>query len=251
MEKQFKVLVADGLAQEGIDILKGHSHIDATIKSKLSKEELIEMIEPYDALIIRSASKVTKEVLARAKNLKVIARAGTGYDNIDAEECTKRGIVVLITPTGNSNAVVELTLAMMLAFARKVPKANLTMTQGKWEKKALEGTELKGKTAGIIGFGRIGQGVAKRCKAFEMEVVAYDQFIPKKIADDAGVKLVNALDDLFAVADYITIHVPFTETTKNMIDAPQLAKMKKNVVIVNVARGGVVNEKALYESLGP
>ena len=189
------------------------------------------MIEYFDALIVRSATKVTKEVLEKAKNLKVIARAGTGYDNIDAEECTKRGIVVLITPTGNSNAVVELTLGSMLSFARRIPKANATMIQGRWEKKALEGTELKDKTVGIIGLGRIGQGVAKRCKVFEMKVMAYDQFIPKKVADDLGVNLVNNLDDLLKQVDYITIHVPMSEKTKNMIDAPQLALMKKNAVV--------------------
>jgi D-3-phosphoglycerate dehydrogenase len=247
--KSFKVLISDGLNPEGIEILKNHQGVMVDTRSKLTGEELLELIEPYDAIIIRSATKITKQVLEKAKHLKVIARAGTGYDNVDLEECTKRGVVVLITPTGNSNAVAELTMAMILAYARRIPKANRTMSEGKWEKKALEGTELRGKTVGILGLGRIGSSVAKRCKAFEMQVLAYDQFVPKKVADDLNIILVNNLEDILTQADYLTIHLPLTEKTQNLIDTPQLAKMKKTAVIVNVARGGIVNEQALYTAL--
>ncbi len=248
-QKTYKVLISDGLSEEGIQILNQNPIIKADIYKKLEKEKLLEIIGGYDAIIVRSATKLTKEVLVKATNLKVIARAGTGYDNIDADECTKRGIVVLITPTGNSNAVSELTLGLMLAFARRIARADATMKAAKWEKNKLEGTELKGKTVGIIGLGRIGTSVARRCKAFEMNVIAYDQYIPQKVAEDLGVSLQTKLEELLIHSDYITIHLPLTNETKNMIAAPQLAMMKKNCVIVNVARGGIVNETDLYNAL--
>jgi D-3-phosphoglycerate dehydrogenase len=248
-QKGYKVLISDGLSEEGVQILTQNPLISVDLHKKLEKETLMEIIGNYDAIIIRSATKLTKDVLAKAEKLKVIARAGTGYDNIDADECTKRGIVVLITPTGNSNAVTELTLGLMLTFARKIARADSTMKAGKWEKNKLEGTELMGKTVGIIGLGRIGAGVAKRCKAFDMKVIAYDQYIPQKVAEDLGVSLKSKLEELLLKSDYITIHLPLTEETKNMIAAPQLAMMKKNAVIVNVARGGIVNEADLYEAL--
>ncbi|MEX2682242.1 MAG: phosphoglycerate dehydrogenase [Candidatus Sigynarchaeota archaeon] len=247
--KKFKILVADGLAQEGIDILKGFKEFSVDVKPKLTKEELAQIIPVYDAIIVRSATKLSADIIAAAKNLKVVARAGTGYDNIDADACTKRGIVVLITPLGNSNAVIELTMGFMLDAARHISLANQTMAMDKWEKKKLEGTELKGKTVGIIGLGRIGAGVAKRCLAFEMKVLAYDKFIPAKRAEELGVKLVDDLDDLLKQSDYITIHTPLTEQTRNLIGKEQLAKMKKTAIIINASRGEVIDEKALHQAL--
>lgn len=248
-QKKFKVLIADSMANEGIELLKTHPEIQVDVKTKHTREELIAMVAPYDGIIVRSATNLTADVIAAAKNLKVVARAGTGYDNIDAEACTKRGIIVMITPLGNSNAVIELTMGMMLDAARHISLANQLMGQNKWEKKRLEGSELRGKTVGIIGLGRIGAGVAIRCKSFEMNVVAYDKFIPQKRAEEIGVKLMNELDDLLRIADYITIHIPLTEQTKNLIGKEQFSKMKPNAVIINVARGEVVEEKALYEAL--
>jgi D-3-phosphoglycerate dehydrogenase len=248
-QKQYKVLISDGLSKEGLAILSQYPNLKVDVHKKLPKEDLLKVIADYDAIIIRSATKLTKDVLLLAKNLKVICRAGTGYDNIDAEQATKQGIVVLITPTGNSNAVVELTMGLMLAFARKICLANQSMKEGKWEKAKFEGTELKDKTVGIIGLGRIGAGVAKRCKAFEMNVIAYDQYIPPKVAQDLGVELVGSLKDFLPRVDYMTIHLPLTDETKNLISKEQLALMKPNAIIVNVARGGVVDEQALYIAL--
>ncbi len=248
-EKKFKILVADGLAQEGIDILKRYTEFSVDVKPKISKEELMQIAPVYDAIIVRSATKLTADVIAAAKNLKVVARAGTGFDNIDADACTKRGIVVLITPLGNSNAVIELTMGFMLDAARHISFANSTMCKDLWEKKKLEGTELRGKTAGIIGLGRIGTGVAKRCQAFEMKVLAHDKFIPKKRAQEMGVVLVDELDDLLKQSDYISIHIPLTEKTRNLIGKEQFTKMKRTAVIINVSRGEVINEKALHEAL--
>ncbi|MHA1728187.1 MAG: phosphoglycerate dehydrogenase [Promethearchaeota archaeon] len=248
-QKKYRILISDSITEEGINFLEKNKKFEVDVKTGLSKEELMEIIGRYHGIIIRSGTKITSDVLTAAKNLKVIARAGTGYDNINVEECTKRGIVVMITPLGNSNAVVELTIGLMLDYARNIARANALMEAGRWEKKKLRGTELKEKTVGIIGLGNIGAGVAKRCLAFEMNVIAYDKFIPKKRAENLGVKLVKELDELLMQADYITFHIPLTEQTKNMIDTPQFEKMKKNVVLVNVARGGVINEQSLYEAL--
>ncbi|NMC04847.1 MAG: phosphoglycerate dehydrogenase [Candidatus Lokiarchaeota archaeon] len=247
--KKYKILVTDGLAREGIAILEGFKEFSVDVKQKLSREELIKIIPSYDAIIVRSATSLTSDVIAVAKNLKVIARAGTGYDNIDADACTKRGIVVLITPMGNSNAVIELTMGFMLDAARHISLANSTMCKDLWEKKRLEGTELKGKTAGIIGLGRIGAGVAKRCQAFEMKVLGHDTFIPKKRAEELGVVLVDDLNELLERSDYISIHIPLTSQTRNFIGKEQLSRMKKNAVLINVSRGEVVDEKALHEAL--
>ena len=248
-QKKFKILVADNMAQEGIDILKNHKNFEVDVKTKHTQDELKAIVEPYDAVIIRSATKMTAEIIEAAKNLKVIARAGTGYDNIDINACNKRGIVALITPVGNSNAVAELTVGLMLDFARNIAKANALMGQGVWEKKKLEGTELRGKTVGIVGVGRIGAAVAKRCKAFEMNIIGYDKFIPKARAEQLGVKIIDSFEDFIAQADYITLHIPLTEETRNLFDKAKFEKMKPNSVLINVARGEVINEKDLYEAL--
>lgn len=248
-QKNFKVLVSDSMAQEGIDILKNYSNIAVDVITKHTEEELIELIGSYHGVIIRSATKMTPDVIKAAKNLKVIVRAGTGYDNINVDECNKRGIVVMITPLGNSNAVVELTIGLMINHARNISTANLTMGEGKWDKKKLKGTELKGKIIGIIGLGRIGAGVAKISMALGMNVIAFDKFIPKKRADDLGVILVDDLDKILTESDYITIHIPLTDQTKNMIDQEQLDKMKPTGVIINTGRGGIINEEALYNTL--
>ena len=247
--RKYKILISDSIAKEGIDYLKSFPNFEVDVKTKHTKQELIEMVPSYHAIIIRSATKLDADVIAAAENLRVIARAGTGYDNIDIEACNKKGIVVMITPTGNSNAVIELTFGLMLDHARNIGKANNLLSQGKWEKKALEGYELKGKTIGIIGFGRIGAGVAKRAKAFEMNVLTHDKYVPKAYAEEMGAKLIENVDDLLKQADYITLHIPLTDETKNLINEEKLKLMKPNVVIVNVARGGIVDEKALVKAL--
>jgi len=247
--KNYKVLVSDGLAQEGVEILKRFKNFDITINDKTSREELLEIIEQFDGIIVRSATKLTPDIIRAGKKLKVIVRAGTGYDNIDIEESNKHGIVVLITPLGNANAVVELTIGLMLNFARNIYKANASMREGKWDKKFLRGSELQGKTVGVIGLGNIGAAVVKKCQSFNMNAIAFDRFVPKKRGQDLGAELLDNFDDFLARSDYITIHVPLTAQTKDLISYSEIGKMKSTAIIVNVARGGVVNEQALYEAL--
>jgi D-3-phosphoglycerate dehydrogenase len=247
--KNFKVLISDGLAKEGVEILNRFKNFELVINDKTSKEELLKIVNQFDGIIVRSATKITPEIINAGKKLKVIVRAGTGYDNINIEECNKNGIVVLITPLGNSNAVVELTLGLMLNFARNIYRANTSMREGKWDKNSLIGSELRGKTVGVIGLGNIGAAVVKKCQAFNMNVVAFDRFVPKKRSQDLGVELLDKFDDFLARSDYITIHVPLTAQTKNLISYSEIEKMKSTAIIVNVARGGVVNEKALYNAL--
>ena len=247
--KNYKILVSDGLAQEGVEILKKFKNFKITINDKTSREELLEIIEQFDGIIVRSATKITPDVINAGKKLKVIVRAGTGYDNINIEECNKHGIVVIITPLGNSNAVVELTIGLMLNFARNVYKANTSMREGKWDKKFLMGSELQGKTVGIIGLGNIGAAVVKKCQAFNMNVIAFDRFVPKKRGQELGAELIDNFDEFLSRSDYITIHIPLTAQTKDLISYSEIEKMKSTAVIVNVARGGVVNEQALYNAL--
>ncbi len=247
--KNYKILVSDGLAQQGVEILKKFKNFELTINDKTSKEELLENIEHFDGIIVRSATKLTSDIIRAGKKLKVIVRAGTGYDNINIEECNKRGIVVLITPLGNANAVVELTIGLMLNFARNVYKANNSMREGRWDKKILRGSELQGKTVGVIGLGNIGAAVVKKCQAFDMNAVAFDKFVPKKRGQDIGAELLDNFDDFLGRSDYITIHVPLTAQTKDLISYAEIEKMKSTAIIVNVARGGVVNEQALYDAL--
>ena len=246
---KFKIIIAESMAEDGINLLRSSPNFDVVVLDKSEKEKLVKEIKNADAIVVRSGIKVTEELLKNAENLKIVGRAGVGYDNIDVDACSKRGIVVMIAPSGNTNGVVELTLGMMLDYARHISDANNSMKDGKWEKKMFGGSELKGKTIGIIGLGRIGVGVAKRCQAFEMNVIAFDEYIPKEKAEELGVKLLDNLDELLANSDYITIHTPLTEETRDLIDAKAIKKMKPNAVILNVARGGIVNEKDLADAL--
>ncbi|MHA1721119.1 MAG: hydroxyacid dehydrogenase [Promethearchaeota archaeon] len=249
-EKKFKILVADNCSKSGLEEgLKIYSNIDIDIRTKHSEEELIEMIPEYDAMIVRSATKVTAPVIEAAKNMKIIARAGAGYNNIDVDACNKKGIAVIITPTGNTNAVIELTLGLMLNWVRHISKANQSMKKGKWEKKNLKGTELKGKTLGILGIGRIGAGVAKICQAFGMKTIAYDVYVTKEFAQSIGVELYDDLNKFLSQVDFLSLHVPVTDSTRGMIGKEQFEIMKDTAVVVNCARGAVINEKDLYDAL--
>jgi len=246
---KFKILVSDSIAQEGIDELRKHPEFDVIIQTKHTKQELINLIPPFHAVIVRSATTLDAEVLTAAKNLKVVARAGTGYDNIDVKECTKLGIVVMITPAGNSLAVAELTLGYMLDFARHISNARQSMVEGRWDKNKFTGTELAGKTIGILGLGRIGGLVAKRALAFDMNVIAYDKYITKDRAKEFAATLLDDFNEFLKKSDYICIHLPLTPETTNMIDAPQFEIMKPTSCIINIARGGIVNEKTLVTAL--
>ena len=243
-----KVLVSDNLAVEGIELLKESPDITVDVKPKLELQELISQIGKYDALVVRSATKVTREVIDAAKNLKVIGRAGVGVDNIDVESASKRGILVMNTPGGNTISAAEHTMSMLLALSRCIPQANISLKSRQWEKKKFLGTEIFKKTLGIIGVGRIGGEVAKRAQSFGMDIIAYDPFISKAHAREVGVKLVS-FQELIKQADYITIHVPLTPETKHIINRETINQMKEGVKIINCARGGIIDEVALAEAV--
>lgn len=241
-----KVLVCDGVSPKGIAILEKDFEVEA--RKKISAEELLAEIPNYDGLIVRSASKVTAEVIEAAKNLKVIGRAGVGVDNIDVEAATKKGIIVLNAPEGNTIAATEHSVAMMLAMARNIPQAHASLKNREWRRSDFVGVELRGKTLGIFGMGRIGSGVAKRALAMEMNVIGYDPYLSEERAEQLGITI-GTVDEILEQADFITLHMPKTPQTKGMIDAAAIAKMKDGVRIVNCARGGIIDEAALAEAL--
>ncbi|MBQ1510868.1 MAG: phosphoglycerate dehydrogenase, partial [Selenomonadaceae bacterium] len=241
-----KVLAADGISTKGIELLE--KEFEVVVKEKISHEELLSIIPEFDALMVRSASKVTADVIERAEKLKIIGRAGVGVDNIDIPAATARGIIVINSPGGNTIAATEHTMAMMLAMSRHIPIANETLQKGEWNRKKYVGVELRGKTLGVVGMGRIGSGVAKRALAFDMNVIAYDPYINEERAKSLGVK-VGSLDDVIAEADFITVHMPLTPETKGMISMEQMKKMKKGVRLVNCARGGIIDEADLAQAV--
>ena len=222
---------------------------DITIKAgNLKRAETLAAIGEADALIIRSATQVDAEMLDAAPKLKIIARAGVGVDNVDLDEATKRGIVVMNTPDGNTIATAEHAFGLMLALARYIPEGEISMRDGKWDRKSFVGVELRGKTLGIIGLGRIGRAIAKRALAFEMTVVAFDPYVPVDIAADLGVELIS-LDDLYARSDFITLHALITDETRGMVNQASIAKMKRGVRIINAARGALINDQDLAEAI--
>lgn len=242
-----RVLIADKLSPAAAAIFRDRG-IETETKIGLDKEELAEVIGNYDGVAVRSATKLTEKVLAKANGLKVIGRAGIGVDNIDVRTATARGIIVMNTPLGNSITTAEHTIALMMALARQIPQADRSTQEGKWEKTRFMGVEVTSKTLGIIGCGNIGSIVADRAHGLKMKVIAYDPFLSTERAVDLGVEKVE-LDDLFRRADFISLHTPMTEKTRNIINANAIAKMKKGVRIVNCARGGLVVEKDLAEAL--
>jgi len=242
-----KVLVSDKLSPTAVEIFRERG-VEVDVKTGLKPEELISIIGEYDGLAIRSATKVTKDVLAAAKNLKVVGRAGIGVDNVDIPAATQAGVVVMNTPYGNAITTAEHAIAMMFALARQIPQANASTHAGKWEKSKFMGVELHGKVLGIIGCGNIGSIVAERAIGLRMRVIAFDPFLSPERATDLGVEKVE-LDDLIARADFITLHTPLTDKTRGIIDADAIARMKKGVRIVNCARGGLVDEAALKAAL--
>jgi len=243
-----KLLVTDELSKEGLEILTRGSGLQVDVKPGMPQEELIRIIPEYEALIIRSGTKVTKEVIAAGKKLKVVGRAGVGVDNVDVEAATRRGILVMNTPLGNIVSAAEHTMAMTLALARKIVWADASLKGGKWERSKFTGTELNGKTLGIVGVGRVGGEVAKRAKSFQMKIVGYDPFLPPEVAVKLGVRLLP-LDKVIEEADVITVHAPLTPSTKHIISKAQFDTMKPNVMVVNCARGGIIDEEALYDAL--
>ena len=242
-----KILVSDPLSAEGIKILKERG-FTVDEKTKLAPDELKKILDSYDALLVRSGTKVTAQMMDGCKNLKVIGRAGVGVDNVDVEAATKQGIVVMNTPGGNTISTAEHTMSMLMSLARNIPQADSSMRKGEWERKKFMGMELMGKTLGIVGLGRIGFEVAKRCSAFGMKIIAFDPYLATKKAQQADIELVD-LVTLYGRADFITVHTPMTNETKHLISTEAFKKMKKGVRILNCARGGIVDEAALVEAI--
>jgi len=243
-----RVLVSDSLSPRGVEILQAAEGIQVDVNTGLAPEQLKAIIGDYDALVIRSATKVTADILAAASKLKVVGRAGIGVDNVDVPAATKNGVVVMNTPGGNTVTTAEHALSLMMSLARNIPQATASMKAGHWEKKKFQGRELCGKRLGVVGLGNIGAIVADRALGLKMKVLAYDPFISPERAAELGVELVD-LDGLFQRADIITIHVPLMDETRNLINAEALAKMKRGVLIVCAARGGIVDEDALLAAL--
>jgi D-3-phosphoglycerate dehydrogenase / 2-oxoglutarate reductase len=242
-----KVLIADKLSPAAVAIFKERG-VEADVKTGLTKEELLKIVDQYDGIAIRSASKITADVLKAATKLKVVGRAGIGVDNVDIPAATAAGVIVMNTPFGNSITTAEHAISLMLALARELPAANASTQAGKWEKNRFMGVEITGKLLGLIGAGNIGSIVADRAKGLKMRVIAYDPYLSAERAEDLGVEKVT-LDDLLARADFITLHVPMTPETKNILSAEAIAKTKKGVRIINCARGGLIDETALKAAL--
>ena len=243
----YRVLVSDYIHEDGIQILKQKGlHVD--IRTDITSEELQEIIGNYDVLIVRSRTKVRRDVIEKAKKLKIIARAGTGLDNIDVNVAREKGIKVINTPEGPSRSVAELVIALIFALFRNITTADRSMKAGKWIKKQLIGNEIKGKKLGIIGFGRIGREVAKIAKALGMEIMAYDVIDVGEFCKEIGAKKCN-IGEILRNADVITLHLPLTENTKNFLDLKKIKLMKKGSYLINTSRGGVINNDALLWGL--
>ena len=244
----FSVLVTDRVTMSGLGPLTDDDRVDVIAVDDSSSQDFETALATADALIVRSATKVTRELLARAPSLKAIGRAGVGVDNIDLPAATERGIAVFNAPGGNTIAAAELTMALLISVARRIPAAEASVRRGEWNRAAFKGVELRGKTQGLIGAGRIGGEVAFRAQAFGMEVIAYDPYLSPTRADDLDVELAG-LDDVIARADFVSLHVPLTDETRGMIGEETLAKMKPTAFVVNASRGGVVDEAALAKAL--
>ena len=243
-----KILISDPLSEEGLKILNDVKEFQVDVKTELKPEVLKSIIKDYDALIVRSATKVTKDVIEASENLKVIGRAGVGLDNVDLEAATQKGIIVMNTPAGNTISTAEHTMSMILALSRNIPQANASTKKGEWKRSKFMGVEIYNKILGIVGLGRIGSELAKRALSFGMKVLAYDPFLSREVAESIGVEIVE-LKELLERSDYISVHTPLTEETKHMISDAQFALMKKGVRIVNCARGGIIDEVALIKAI--
>jgi D-3-phosphoglycerate dehydrogenase len=241
-----KILVADPIADEGVQILRTYAEVD--VKPRLQPEQLKAIIGDYDAIVVRSQTRVWAEVIEAGRKLKVIGRAGVGTDNIDVDAATRNGIVVVNAPTGNTVAAAEHTIALMLALARNISQAHRQLKSGKWQRESLIGSELRNKTLGIIGLGNVGSEVAKRAHAFEMRILAHDPFVSTEYAHNLNVELVS-LDELLQEADFVTLHVPLTAGTRKLIGSKELAKFKPTARIINCARGGLIDEEAIVEAI--
>lgn len=244
----YKVLISDSLSKEAVEILEKEKDLQVVVNTKLTPDELKKVIKDYDALLVRSSTKVTKEVINAADKLKIIGRAGVGLDNVDIDAASKKGIIVINTPGGNTISTAEHTFSMMLSLSRSIPQADLSMKKGEWERKKFMGVELYGKVLGIVGLGRIGTEVAKRALSFNMKVLAFDPYLSFERAKELGIES-SDLNNLLAQSDYITVHTPLTDDTKHVISDKQFEIMKKGVRVINCARGGIIDEAALLKAI--
>jgi len=242
-----RVLISDNLAQVGVDILK-KAGLEVDVKTGLGPDEVKAVIGGYEGLIIRSATKVTADLLESASRLKVVGRAGIGLDNVDIPAASQKGVIVMNAPDGNATTTAELAISMMMSLSRNIPQATASMKSGKWEKKKFMGHELTGKTFGVVGIGRIGSIAANRAQGLKMKTIAYDPHMPREVAEKMGVELVD-LEELAARSDYISVHVPLTKETKHLLSTEFFAAMKPSGMLIDCARGGVCDETALYEAL--
>ena len=245
-----KVLIADPIAQRGIDELSAGDALEVVVRTGLSEGELLKIVAEFSAIVVRSETKVTAPVLQVATRLRVVGRAGVGVDNVDVEAATRRGVIVMNTPGGNTISTAEHAFSLLVSAARKIPQAHASLQAGKWDRKQFQGTELYNKTLGIIGMGRIGSELSRRAIAFGMRVLAYDPYLSSSRARSLQVELIEELHELLPLADFITLHTPLTAETRHLLNAARLAKCKRGVRLINCARGGLIDEAALLESLG-
>src|ERR1700681_3866912 len=236
-----KVLVADSISQRGVDELSRDGALDVVVQTGLSESQLVDLVPQFGALVVRSQTKVTANVLNAGTKLRVVGRAGVGVDNVDVETATRRGVIVLNAPGGNTVSTAEHAFSLLLSVARKIPPAEASIRAGKWDRKSFEGVELYNKTLGVIGMGRIGSELSRRAIAFGMRVMAYDPYLSLSRAKALQVEVVE-LDEIYARSDFITVHVPMTDQTRGMINKDTIAKMKNGVRLINCARGGIINE---------
>lgn len=247
--KRVRILVCDPIHHDGVRMLK-EAGFDVDLETSITVQELVDRVGDYDAIVVRSRTKVTREIFEASNKLKAVARAGVGLDNVDLEAAREQGVEVLNSPEAPSNAVAELVLGLMLSLARRIPLADASMKRGEWIKRRLTGFELQGKTLGIIGFGRIGYTLAKKARALGMRVVAYDVIIDKlmRVMEEAGAESCS-METLLSDSDFVTVHVPLIPQTKHMIGAREIKAMKDSAYLINASRGGVIDEEALKEAL--
>ncbi|WP_102029000.1 phosphoglycerate dehydrogenase [Salirhabdus sp. Marseille-P4669] len=244
----FNIFISDSLSEEGIAPLKQAENVQITVKTNLTEEALLQEIGEYDALLVRSQTQVTRAVLEKGKKLKVVGRAGVGVDNIDLDAATEHGVLVVNAPDGNTNSAAEHTMAMLMSLARKIPQAYYSLKQQKWDRKSYVGVELKGKTLGIVGLGRIGAEVAYRAKGQRLKVLAYDPFLTEEKAEKMGIQYAT-LEEVLQQSDFITVHTPLLKATKHIINKAAFDQMKPGVQIINCARGGIIDEDALFQAI--
>ncbi len=242
-----KVLITDNLHESCIDIFEENS-FSVDFKPGLSEDEIIDIIDSYNVHIVRSATKVTRRIIEAGSNLELIGRAGTGVDNIDVDAASKKGVIVMNTPGGNTISAAELAFSLIMALCRNIPQADKSMKEGRWDRKKYAGVELFGKKLGVIGLGKIGREVAKRAQAFDMEILGYDPLLSQSLANEIGITLVS-LDEIYKEADIITVHVPLTDDTRNLISSGEIELCKEGVMIINCARGGIVDEDAVLQGI--